>query len=538
MTDPPPPDPDPGPDPGPCADDDDDNADTDTDADGGARRTRLALLSVTGLCVFLYAGAFFGWGPMQLMLEAGGAFSGRCGEGGGDGDGASSSSSSSCPAQTAALLNVQLVAQLTMVASPVLGAASDRYGGPAMVRFAALCGGVGMALLVLAAALSIDAMLYGAFVSLGLMSQTLGLGSMAVGVLFLGRARDRAISGLNALLDAGAVTYLGLWKLDRSTGLDLPEIAGLYLGLFVLCAGGALVLWGRVVPEGGGGGGGGAVGEEDGEPGREGRIEEDGEPDQGGEADRGGGEADRGGEGGGTASAAGPAGPSPAPPGEAPPIPYVLVADRPALEQFRSGQFLALASFFAFHQSRNLWVLTTSRDFLAFLGDDETGNAYLAAFTLLTPASVVGLPFIDAILRRYGYSGALQFVNALGMVQGIIQVASGNLNVQILGFVVYTFYRCFLFSASFSCLPEFLGPNVLGRGYGLLILAGGICSLCNLVLANVAVQRLGGNFFVPNLIYTILCLPCVFLAARLGRGLRREREEISRRSSSKEIGSP
>ena len=132
MTDPPPPDP--GPAPGPGADDDDDNADTDTDADGGARRTRLALLSVTGLCVFLYAGAFFGWGPIQLMLEAGGAFSGRCGEGGGDGDGASSS----CPAQTAALLNVQLVAQLTMVASPVLGAASDRYGGPAMVRFAAL----------------------------------------------------------------------------------------------------------------------------------------------------------------------------------------------------------------------------------------------------------------------------------------------------------------------------------------------------------------------------------------------------------------
>ena len=258
MTETPPPDPapGPGPGPGPGADDDDDNADT--DADGGARRTRLALLSVTGLCVFLYAGAFFGWGPMQLMLEAGGAFSGRCGEGGGDGDGASSSSS--CPAQTAALLNVQLVAQLTMVASPVLGAASDRYGGPAMVRFAALCGGVGMALLVLAAALSIDAMLYGAFVSLGLMSQTLGLGSMAVGVLFLGRARDRAISGLNALLDAGAVTYLGLWKLDRSTGLDLPEIAGLYLGLFVLCAGGALVLWGRVVPEGAGGGGGRAVG--------------------------------------------------------------------------------------------------------------------------------------------------------------------------------------------------------------------------------------------------------------------------------------
>jgi membrane protein implicated in regulation of membrane protease activity len=218
------------------------------------------------------------------------------------------------------------------------------------------------------------------------------------------------------------------------------------------------------------------------------------------------------------------------PPG---PRSYVLIANRPALDQLRSSQFLTLAAFFAFHHSRNTWTLTTTRDFLAYLGDDDTGNKYLAIFTLLTPASVLGLPFVDKIVHKGGYSAGLHVVNALAIGQGIIQVSSDNLNVQVIGFVLYSFYRCFLFSVCFSCLPAFLDGIVLGKGYGLLIFCGGVLSLMNIPLSNAAVQKLGGNFFVPNLIYTIFCAPCILLVWLIHRGFKREAEEKVRLKKAK-----
>ena len=212
---------------------------------------------------------------------------------------------------------------------------------------------------------------------------------------------------------------------------------------------------------------------------------------------------------------------------------YVLIASRPALDQLRSSQFLTLAAFFAFHHSRNTWTLTTSRDFLAYLGDDETGNKYLAIFTLLTPASVLGLPFVDKIVHKFGFAAGLHVVNALAIGQGIIQVSSDNLNVQVVGFVLYSFYRCFLFSVCFSALPAFLDGIVLGKGYGLLIFSGGVLSLMNIPLSNAAVQKLGGNFFIPNLIYTVLCGPCIILVWMIHRGFVKEAEEKRRL---KEVG--
>ena len=91
---------------------------------------------------------------------------------------------------------------------------------------------------------------------------------------------------------------------------------------------------------------------------------------------------------------------------------------------------------------RNNFTLVTARDFLGYLGDDETGNRYLSVFTYVNAASILGQPGIDVVLlQRYGYGVGLQVVNALGLVHGLITVASSNLNVQIVGFVAFSFYR-------------------------------------------------------------------------------------------------
>jgi hypothetical protein len=160
---------------------------------------------------------------------------------------------------------------------------------------------------------------------------------------------------------------------------------------------------------------------------------------------------------------------------------------------------------------------------LAYLGDNEENNRYLSIFTLLTPVSVLGLPFVDFILHKYGYAAGLHACNLLGICQGIVQVSFTNLNIQIIGFVFYSFYRCFLFSVTFSALAAFLRGDVIGKGCGVYILSGGVLGLAfNLPLSWVAVNKLDGNFFIPNLVYLLGCFPCVFLCHRVGSGFAKE----------------
>jgi hypothetical protein len=84
--------------------------------------------------------------------------------------------------------------------------------------------------------------------------------------------------------------------------------------------------------------------------------------------------------------------------------------------------YILLVVFFSFHLTANAWNLTTQRDFLAYLGDDDQDNKYLTIFTLLTPASIVGVPFVDAAITNYGFVGALQAVNLLALAYNVIKV--------------------------------------------------------------------------------------------------------------------
>jgi hypothetical protein len=56
-------------------------------------------------------------------------------------------------------------------------------------------------------------------------------------------------------------------------------------------------------------------------------------------------------------------------------------------------------------------------------------------------------------------------------------------------------------------------PNVIDTG---------VVNAIQIPLARLAVEQLDGNFFVPNLVMTILVLPCIVAAWGLGRAIRRE----------------
>jgi hypothetical protein len=92
------------------------------------------------------------------------------------------------------------------------------------------------------------------------------------------------------------------------------------------------------------------------------------------------------------------------------------------------------------------------------------------------------------------------------------QVSSDSLKVQVVGFVFFSFYRCFLFAVTMSILPTFLDQKVVGKATGFLYFFGGITSFLNIGMKDLAVKHLDGDFFVPNLVYTIMVLPCIAAA--------------------------
>jgi hypothetical protein len=102
------------------------------------------------------------------------------------------------------------------------------------------------------------------------------------------------------------------------------------------------------------------------------------------------------------------------------------------------------------------------------------------------------------------------------------KVSSDNLNVQIAGFIFFSFFRCFLFSVSFSILPIFLDSKVVGKAAGILYFSGGIVNFLNIPMKDLAIKHYDGDFFVPNLVYTVMVIPCIAAAWGIGRAMKRE----------------
>lgn len=465
---------------------------------------------------------------MQLLLEKNGSFSSRCTlEEQEQGD--------ICPAQSSALLNVQFYAQVSQVTSPFLGHLADHYGATMLAYLMTLSVWLGLALFTVAT-VSVDQLLYPAFL---LQAQGTWMGailSLHTGMMFAGQSRSRVIFGLNSLFDAAAITYLGLWAIGDASGASLTVVIGGYLGVALVVFGGGSYFWTVATPEE-------QKDEDDNHDemtkhpiitddpviedackadvnvdfntinaelsGQSEAIDETRGNEKTGVTD-----ADAL-EGGDTAVADHILGTS----GD-----YVPLSERSSLKQLTSPTFLLVVFFFTVQTTANQWTLTTIRDFLAFLGDNEVGNRYTLIFSLMMPLSIAGVPFTDMILRKYGFHGGFQAVNILALGYNLIRLLSDSLNVQIIGFLLFSLFRCFLYGVSLSFLPSVLGPNVVGKACGIMFAITGAVAYINIPLASFALEKQNGNFFIPNLIYTILVIPCIVAACLIGREIEREKQ--------------
>ena len=205
------------------------------------------------------------------------------------------------------------------------------------------------------------------------------------------------------------------------------------------------------------------------------------------------------------------------------PLPdYTLVSERTHTQQLTSPLFLLILVFFGIGCSSTDWNISTQRDFLAFLGDDDKDNIYLSIFTLLTPVSILAAPLMDYVILSYGFVGALQCVNLLGVLCALVKVVSTDLNVQIAGFVIFSLYRGFLFGVSFSFLPHVVSGPVIGLAAGVMMFVAGAAFLVTYPLAQAAIHTYEGDFFIPNVVYVLIVIPSVLAVLGIGHFMKKE----------------
>jgi MFS family permease len=514
---------------------------------------RVALMVISALYTFFFIGAFFGWGPMQLLLEKNGSFSFKCTP-------EEQERGEICPEQTSALVNVQFYAQVSMITSPLLGQIVDSYGAAVLAYLMAITSWIGLILLMVAVD-SVDQLLYPAFLFMAMSTWMGAILIMSNGYMFTGHNRSRAIFLISGLFDAGSITYLGLWAIGDGTNASLTEIIGGYFVLSVVLFGGGCYFWTVAKP----------TEEVDANDDEKEEMPTELLPDTSrtGQSNQVSGEisaeaptnsaavlseentisTDIKGLLGSKVTGAGDEGgalkvlsesvtpdtndmvldPEEKPESDhvaghaTPDCDYIILAERTPRKQLLSRTFLVLVFFSAVHSAANEWTTTTTRDFLAFLGDDELDNKYLRIFTLMMPISLVAVPFTDAMLRYFGFHGAFQAINVLALGYSFIRLFSDNLNVQILGFFIFSFFRSFMYGITQSFLPAVLSPNVVGKATGLLFALGGVTALLNIPLSSFAIEQQNGDFFIPNLIYTALIIPCIIAAWFLGRDIELER---------------
>ena len=471
---------------------------------------------------------------MQLLLEENGSFSSKCTI-------EEQEAGVICPSQSLALVNVQFFGQISQVTSPLLGQFVDHFGARALAYFMTACVWAGLALFLIAT-ISIDELLYPAYVLLGQATWMGAILGLHTGMMFEGQTRSRVIFGLNSMFDAGSVTYLGLWAIGEGTGVSLTQIIGGYLALSVVLFGAGCYFWAVAEP---------VVAKDSTQNEPTDTLQEYKEsntlaatpqatietPEEESKVDvnvdqtlteseaMGGHNSADAHHAENAASQASETSREILDPTQYEHLSdaYIPLARRSSWAQLTSPTFILISLFFTIHATSNQWMITTTRDFLAFLGDDEIGNKYTLIFSLMMPVSLVALPFTDAVLRNYGFYGGFQAINALALGYCLIRLFSDNLNVQILGFLIFSFYRSFLFGVTLSFLPAVLAGSVVGKGSGIMFAATGVAAFVNVPLSAFALQQRNGDFFIPNLIYTLMLIPCVIAAWLIKRETEKEK---------------
>ena len=438
---------------------------------------------------------------MQLILEENGSFSSHCSTAAIPNK---TTPAAACADQTALLVKNGLIIPVAQIVSPLLGLFVDKFGPKKAAIAQATCLMIGLALILLAVSnntANTDPLLFVGFTFVAIHTWFGRLLIIQLGLYFTGHNISRVIFVLNSLFDAGAVTYLAIWGIKQAMGTSTLAILGGYTVLAGLVSMGNVYYWMIANPKDRPR----AVDALESELDLSKHVIEDimTEVDVDGRREST------------FKNTEVEAFQYQHPTNNKSCGSYILIAERTRREQLTSVPFLLLCAIFGLNVMCNNWNIMTQRTFLAGLGDDDHDHLYLTLFVLMTPVSVLGAPLIDRVILRFGWMVGFQFINLLGFGYTLIKVASTNLNVQVLGFVLFSFYRSFLFGLSFSFLPTLVAGRLVGTAAGTLAGVAGCATLLTIPLVNLAVKRNDGDFFISNMIMLSLVCPAILLVGFL-----------------------
>jgi hypothetical protein len=196
-----------------------------------------------------------------------------------------------------------------------------------------------------------------------------------------------------------------------------------------------------------------------------------------------------------------------------------------ALQQMRSAHFALSMVFGCVHILKSNTYLGMNKQLLERLGDGdapgsrENGHLYTTMFVASLPLSSFSIPVIGWMLDKLPFTSpslcemsTFDVVNNLGILHSLLTLVP-VLEVQLLSFLVFTFYRAFFFSLISTFNANTFGVNTIGTIQGTVYSTAGIVNLLQypLLMATNDPGLGDGDFSYLNAAFAILCVLLSFL---------------------------
>jgi MFS family permease len=113
----------------------------------------------------------------------------------------------------------------------------------------------------------------------------------------------------------------------------------------------------------------------------------------------------------------------------------------------------------------------------------ELTREYTSYFTALLPIGVLGIPLFGWLTDKLGFTWSILTTCLLGIGFSIFALID-NFKLQILTFLLYSFFRSFLFSVMFAYLAHEFGYRHFGLLSGLTLLLAGLVGTTTILLSS------------------------------------------------------
>lgn len=181
------------------------------------------------------------------------------------------------------------------------------------------------------------------------------------------------------------------------------------------------------------------------------------------------------------------------------PVNFYSLRSLPVHQQLLSTEFCLFAAFHSLNVLRYVTYVGSVDAQLNAMGQDS-GGFYTGVFGNIVPFGCLAQFVVGPTLDRLGVHWTLGIEWALGVLLGVLNLIP-SLQLQIATFVVFAFYRSFIFSSMTSYAAQIFGYKSLGITLGVVSLIAGAVGALQSVFFSWGVQS--ASFMAPNVVLAV-----------------------------------